>query len=91
MLECRVKIINRLGLHARAAAKLVKIAGEFQSAIVVTNEKSDNSADAKSILSLLTLCASQDTELKIETNGADEKEALYQVEKIFKEGFGENN
>ncbi|NNE98066.1 MAG: HPr family phosphocarrier protein [Pyrinomonadaceae bacterium] len=91
MLERRVKIVNRLGLHARAAAKLVKIAEEFQSEIIVTNEKNHNSVDAKSILCLLTLCASQGSELKIETNGIDEKEALERVERIFVEGFGEDN
>jgi len=91
MLRSCVKITNRLGLHARAAAKLVKIASEFKSEITVTNEESNNSVNAKSILSLLTLCASQNTELKIETDGVDEKAALDQVEKIFKEGFGEEN
>ena len=91
MLESPVKIVNRLGLHARAAAKLVKVAGEFKSEITVTNEENKNCVDAKSILSLLTLCASQGTELKVEAKGTDEKEALDEVVKIFKNGFGEEN
>ena len=89
MPECCVKIINKLGLHARAAAKLVKIASEFESEITITNEANGNSADAKSILSLLTLCGSQGTELKIETIGSDGEIALVEVEKIFREGFRE--
>lgn len=91
MPECRVKIVNKLGLHARAAAKLVKIASKFESEIIITNEALENSVDAKSILNLLTLCASQGTELKVQTKGVDDKPALIEVERIFKEGFGEEN
>lgn len=89
MLKVRVKVINPLGLHARAAAALVRLAGTFQSEITV--ERADNAvtADAKSILSVLTLAAAKGAKLSIEINGADEKAARTAVEEIFKNGFGE--
>ncbi len=90
MLSIRVKIINPLGLHARAAASLVRLAGTFQSEIKI--RRADNKAvfaDAKSILSVLTLGASKSTELEIEINGADQKEAVKAIEEIFMKGFGE--
>ncbi len=89
MLEGRVKIINRLGLHARAAAQLVRLASRFQSKIKL--RRADNSviADAKSILSVLTLAASKGVELEIEVEGEDEQPAFESVQEIFKDGFGE--
>ena len=89
MLECKVKICNPLGLHARAAAQLVRLAGTFQSEIKL--RRTDNSvvADAKSILSVLTLAASKGVELQITVEGKDENEALQKIEEIFNKGFGE--
>ena len=89
MLETEVKIINRLGLHARAAAQLVRLAGKFQSRIKLRRPDNGNSADAKSILSVLTLAASKGIALIVEVNGEDEQEALKAVEEIFANGFGE--
>lgn len=89
MLKGRVKIINRLGLHARAAAQLVRLASGFDSKILLI--RSDNAviADAKSILSVLTLAASKGIELELEVDGKDEKAALDAIKEIFLEGFGE--
>ncbi len=90
MLRRRVKVINPLGLHARAAAALVRLAGTFQSDIKIS--RADNAvvvADAKSILSVLTLAAAKGTELEIEVVGADKKEAIQKIEEIFIKGFGE--
>lgn len=89
MLKKRLKVINPLGLHARAAAVLVRLAGTFQSEIAV--ERTDNQvvADAKSILSVLTLAASKGVELDIEFKGADEAQAARAIEEIFEKGFGE--
>ena len=89
MVNTRVKVINPLGLHARAAASLVRLAGTFQSEIKI--RRADNSvvADAKSILSILALAAAKSTELEIEINGADQKEAAQAIEEIFIKGFGE--
>lgn len=89
MVKTEVRVINQLGLHARAAAALVRLAGNFQSEIII--ERTDNAAiaDAKSILSVLTLAAAKETELKIEIKGSDENAAAVALEKIFTEGFGE--
>jgi phosphocarrier protein HPr len=89
MLDGRVTIINRLGLHARAAAQLVRLASGFQSKIKLIRTDNSVIADAKSILSVLTLAASKGVELGIEIEGDDEKAAFDAVQKIFEEGFGE--
>ena len=89
MLRTSVKVINPLGLHARAAAILVRLAGTFQSEITIKRTGNSAAADAKSILSVLTLAAANKTELEIETDGADESAAIKAIEKIFINGFGE--
>jgi phosphocarrier protein HPr len=89
MLKGRVIIINRLGLHARAAAQLVRLASSFHSKIKLLRADNSVIADAKSILSVLTLAASKGVELEIEVIGDDEKNAFAAVEEIFKNGFGE--
>ena len=89
MLKGRVKIINRLGLHARAAAGLVRLASNFQSKIKLLRTDNSVNADAKSILSVLTLAASKGVELEIEVEGEDEKVAFEAIQEIFKNGFGE--
>jgi phosphotransferase system HPr (HPr) family protein len=89
MLKGKIKIINRLGLHARASAQLVHLATGFQSTIKI--QRSDNFvvADAKSILSVLTLAASLGIELEYEIEGADEEAARDAIQEIFANGFGE--
>lgn len=89
MLEAKVKIINQLGLHARAAAQLVRLAGKFKSKIILTRTDNNVTADAKSILSVLTLAAARGTELKLSIEGEDEQEAAPTIEEIIKNGFGE--
>jgi phosphocarrier protein HPr len=89
MLESRVKIINPLGLHARAAAQLVRLAGNYRSKIKIRRTDNEVVADAKSILSVLTLAAAKGTELDIEVEGDDEQEAVSAVERLFVTGFGE--
>jgi phosphotransferase system HPr (HPr) family protein len=89
MLETRVKIINPLGLHARAAAQLVRLAGGFKSRILLKRLDASVTADAKSILNVLTLAASRGTELDVEVEGADETAALAAIADIFEKGFGE--
>ena len=89
MLETNVKIINPMGLHARAAAQLVRLAGKFKSHIQL--ERVDNfvMANAKSILSVLTLAAARGTELKLTIDGEDESEALTAITDLITNGFGE--
>ena len=89
MLKGRLFVINRLGLHARAAAQLVRLASGFQSKIKLIRTDNSVIADAKSILSVLTLAASKGVELEIEVEGEDEKSAFEAVQKIFENGFGE--
>jgi phosphotransferase system HPr (HPr) family protein len=89
MLKGRVKIVNRLGLHARAAAQLVRLASGFQSRIKIMRADNAVMADAKSILSVLTLAAGRGVELDLDIDGADEEAALAAVERLFIDGFGE--
>ena len=89
MLKGRVTINNRLGLHARAAAQLVRLASSFQSKIKLLRTDNSVIADAKSILSVLTLAASKGVELEIEIEGEDEQTAFEAIQEIFSNGFGE--
>jgi len=87
MKEKKIKIINKLGLHARPASLLVQTAMKYSSNITII--KDEYKVDAKSIMGILMLAASCGTELIIQTEGQDEQEALESIEKIFNEGFGE--
>jgi phosphotransferase system HPr (HPr) family protein len=89
MSEATIKIINLLGLHARAAAQLVRLAGTFKSRVTLMRLDNQVVADAKSILSVLTLAAGKGTELKLTVEGSDEAEAFEAVKEIFAKGFGE--
>jgi phosphocarrier protein HPr len=89
MLEDKIKIVNKLGLHARAAAQLVRLANKFKSIIKLRRTDNRGSADAKSILSVLTLAATMGTELSISVEGTDESAAMAAVEEIIANGFGE--
>lgn len=88
MSETEVQIINRLGLHARAAARLVHVANRFTSAITVS--KGSSKVDGKSILGLLTLAASKGTRLRLTAAGEDEVEALSELGKLISDRFGED-
>ena len=74
MLQRKVTIINRLGLHARAAAKFVKLANRFKASVKI--EKDGVSIDGKSILGILTLAAVQGTEITLKISGEDEIQAM---------------
>ncbi len=89
MLEQTVKLVNPLGLHARAAAKLVRCAAQFESRIILRNKKANASANAKSILSLLALAASYGVTLDMMINGPDERQAADAITDLFTNGFGE--
>lgn len=89
MIDSIVKIINPLGLHARAAAQLVRLAGKFKSKINLVRQDNNVMADAKSILSVLTLAAARGIELKLIVDGDDEIEASEAVTDLIAKGFGE--
>ena len=92
MIERTLVINARLGLHARAAAKLVRVASGFDSQVRLRRLDGpgrDVSADAKSILSVLMLAASCGTELQASADGVDEEAAMNAIAKLFADGFGE--
>ena len=82
-----MKIVNELGLHARAAAKVVSIANEFKSDITLKKDKKN--ADAKSIMKILMLSASKGASVDIIVDGSYLNEAMDAVVKLFKNGFDE--
>lgn len=89
MKEETIRICNRLGLHARAAAKLVHLASGFSSEVSVLRDGEE--VDAKSILGILQLGAAQGTDVTIRCAGDDESEALSAVVRLFNERFGEES
>ena len=89
MVEQTVVITNRLGLHARAAAQLVRAANRFQSQVRIERLDQSATADAKSILSVLMLAASRGTGLRLIADGTDENEAIGALTRLFADGFGE--
>ena len=89
MLEREVIICNRLGLHARAAARLVRTASRFDADVKLERADRSATADAKSILNVLLLAASRGTKMRLTTNGVDEQQAMEAICELFAEGFGE--
>ena len=89
MLECRVTIVNTLGLHARAAAQLVRLANKFPCSITIRRDDNGLSANAKSILSVLHLAAGYNVSISITADGESETEGIAAIEELFLEGFGE--
>ena len=87
MKERKIIINNKLGLHARAAAKIVTLTNKFDSIINIIN--GNKSADANSIMKILMLSAPKGTEIKITADGKDEVLALDSLETLIKEKFDE--
>lgn len=87
MISTQVKVINKLGLHARAATKLVNCASGFDAEVNIA--RGARKVNAKSIMGVLTLAAAIGTELTIETDGADESAAMEAVTGLFQDYFGE--
>jgi len=87
--ERRVQVTSRLGLHARAAANLVRVAIQFQSSLTLQRLDGNAEADAKSILSILSLAASRGTEMRVVAHGVDEQEALDAIVGLFSRDFDE--
>ena len=89
MAERALWVTGRLGLHARAAANLVRVANQFQSDITLKRLDNSVEADAKSILSILMLAASRGTELRVLAAGPDEEAAVESVYDLFVRNFDE--
>lgn len=89
MIERILLVTARLGLHARAAAKVVRLAQSFVSTVEFRRLDNNATADAKSILSVLMLAAGRGTELNATAEGIDEAAALAALDQLFAQGFGE--
>lgn len=87
MTQREVEIKNRLGLHARAAAKLVHIAARFKADIKI--RKGEEEVDGKSILGILLLAAGRGSTILLKADGPDEREALDAIEKLIDAKFDE--
>ena len=87
MLQQEVEIINKLGLHARASARLTQVAGQFKSGIWVS--RNGRRVNAKSIMGVMMLAAAKGSRILLETSGPDEAEALQALEALVADCFGE--
>lgn len=88
MQERKVEIINKLGLHARAAAKITQLAGNFKSEVWLS--RNDHKVNAKSIMGVMMLAANKGTVINIQTIGSDETEAMVALVHLISDYFGEN-
>ena len=88
MLQREAEIINKLGLHARASAKLTQVAGRFQSQVWVS--RSGRRVNAKSIMGVMMLAAAMGSKVTVETDGPDEQQAMDAVTGLIAARFEEN-
>lgn len=87
MLKQEIEIINKLGLHARASSKFTQTASAFQSEVWVT--RNGRRVNGKSIMGLMMLAAAQGSVIELETDGADEQEAMQALIDLINDYFGE--
>lgn len=82
------EVVNRLGLHARAATKLVQLAARFPCEVWVSRD--DQRANAKSVMGVLLLCGSKGTILQVEATGEGAEEAVRRIGELIAQRFGED-
>jgi phosphocarrier protein len=87
MIKTTVTISNRLGLHARASAKLTKLAGGFACEVFMS--RNGRRVNAKSIMGVMMLAAGLGSEVELETSGADEQQAMDAIAALINDKFGE--
>jgi phosphocarrier protein len=87
MARAETEIINKLGLHARASAKITQLAGSFKSEVWM--EKGSRRINAKSIMGVMMLAAGKGSQVVIDTDGEDEQAALDAILKLIADKFGE--
>lgn len=87
MQERQLKIVNRLGLHARAAVKLVSLCSKYMSSVVIV--ANGRRANGRHLIAIMLLSASMGMPVSIETSGPDELEAMVAVTRLISNGFGE--
>jgi phosphocarrier protein len=88
MQQREVKIINKLGLHARASAKITQLAGKFKSEVWLS--RNNHKVNAKSIMGVMMLAANKGSTINIETIGSDETEAMLALVNLIGNYFGED-
>ena len=88
MLRNEVEIVNKLGLHARASAKLTQLAGSFKCEVWM--ERGPRRINAKSIMGVMMLAAGLGVTVRIDARGADEEQALNDIRALFDHKFGES-
>ena len=89
MLQQDVQIINKLGLHARASAKLTQLASKFPCEVWLS--RNDRRVNAKSIMGVMMLAAAKGATISIETNGEQEQEAMSAILALINDYFGEGS
>jgi len=87
VIKRNVKIVNKLGLHARASAKLTQEASKFQSVVWIA--RNGRRVNAKSIMGVMMLAAGLGSVVELEADGADETAAMETIERLFADRFGE--
>ena len=87
MIKREIKVVNKLGLHARASAKLTQAASGFKSEVWIA--RNGRRVNAKSIMGVMMLAAGLGSTVELETNGEDEQAAIDAIEKLFANRFGE--
>lgn len=88
MQQQEFEIVNKLGLHARASALLVKTAGKFQSEVKLARDSVE--VNGKSIMGIMMLAAAKGTTVRLTIEGSDEDEAMQVIGELIKDGFGED-
>jgi phosphocarrier protein HPr len=87
MIKREIKVVNKLGLHARASAKLTQSASSFKSEVWIS--RNGRRVNAKSIMGVMMLAAGVGSTIELETSGEDEEGAMATIEKLFADRFGE--
>jgi len=87
MIEQEIEIVNKLGLHARASAKLTQLAAKYKSDVWMTRNK--RRVNAKSIMGVMMLAAGKGSKVMLETDGPDEKECFDALVLLIQDKFGE--
>ena len=87
MIKREIQVVNKLGLHARASAKLTQLASGFQSGVFIA--RNGRRVNAKSIMGVMMLAAGLGSTVELEADGPDEAQAMEALEKLFADRFGE--
>jgi len=87
VIKVTIPVVNKLGLHARASAKLTQLASKFESSVWIA--RNGRRVNAKSIMGVMMLAAAKGTSVDLEAEGPDEQAASEQIQALFRDKFGE--